>query len=152
MGFSTIGSFIVMFFGFLILVSSGLMIFGAIVENSASLSSLQKEEKERAETSINILNITQYKENEENIVTFHIINDGNRKLDKDDLDIYIDGYRIPRDSENRTVYFKYENRVNPLHWDPGEIIVANITKELEDGGHRGVVATEFGITDSLVFS
>ncbi|MFW6014091.1 MAG: hypothetical protein ACOCZ6_05295 [Nanoarchaeota archaeon] len=151
MGFSTIGSFIVMFFGFLILLSSVFMIFGAMVDNTISLSAQEKEEEKRAQTSINIINITVDREQEPDLTTFQIINDGSRKLDKNDLDVYINGDRIPRDSENRTTYFKEENKINPLHWDPGEIMIINITKELEEGKQQGIVATEFGITDSSVF-
>lgn len=152
MGFSTIGSFIVMFFGFLILLASIFMIFGAMVDNTATIGALQEEEKKRAQTSIDILNVTLDKEEEPNLTTFHVANDGSRKLDKDGLDVYINGERIPRDSDNRSIAFKDDNRINPLHWDPEEVVEINITKDLEGQSHRGTVATEFGITDSVIFS
>ncbi len=152
MGFSSVGSFIVMFFAMLIMISSVFMIYGSLLDNSMALNEMQTQKQKVAQTSISIINATIDKSNEEANITIDVVNDGRRMLDLDDVDIYVDGYRVPRNEESRTIGFISSNDINPLHWDPGEIIQINTSLELTGDSHRAVVATEFGITDSTVFS
>ncbi|MGM5482027.1 MAG: hypothetical protein ACQESF_01055 [Nanobdellota archaeon] len=151
MGFSSIGSFIIMFFAIIVMISSAFMIYSMTIESSVTLTQQQIRQEKISETSIQIQNVTADKIPSPDRTTLKIINDGNRRLDINDIDVYFDGIFIPRNSQNRTIGFKSPNVINPLHWDPDEILEINISKNFENGTHQVVITTEFGKSDKSIF-
>lgn len=152
MGFSTVGSFVVMFFAILIMISSVFMIYSNVIGGTAAINEQQEQRAKRLATSINILNVSVKESLEDDKTTINILNDGRRSFDPEEIDVYLDGEYIARESENLSKGFKSDNSVNPMHFDPGEIYQVNITKDIDNSTHQIVVTAEFGITDSTTFS
>lgn len=152
MGFSTVGSFVVMFFAILIMISSVFMIYSNVIGGTAAINEQQEQRAKRLATSINILNVSVTESLEDDKTTINILNDGQRNFDPQEIDVYLDGEYIARESENLSKGFKSDNSVNPMHFDPGEIYQVNITKDIDNSTHQIVVTAEFGITDSTTFS
>ena len=134
MGFSTIGSFIIMFFAILIMISSAVLIYSSLVESTNTATEVQKERIENMiSTRIDIINIVFENNTDPDTTAVYVSNDGSKKLDLDYVDVFIDAIKIPRSSANRTIMFVNDtNIVNPLHWDPDEIIEINVSLDLED--------------------
>jgi archaellum component FlaF (FlaF/FlaG flagellin family) len=153
MGFSTIGSFIIMFFGIMILISSAVFIYNNLVENTNAAANIQKERIDnRLNTRIDIGNILYEGFFDPDLTTIYVTNVGNKKLDTEYVDVFIDDIKIPRRSVNRTIWFVNDTNIaNPLHWDPDEILGINVSLDLDSGPHVIVVSTQYGITDSKGF-
>jgi archaellum component FlaF (FlaF/FlaG flagellin family) len=152
MGFSTIGSFIIMFFAIVIVVSTFILIFGSLVESTNLTYDMQKERIDYAlHSGLSILGISY--DNVTNTTIINATNTGENKIVLDTLDVYIDDIKIPRSTLNRTITFHDDSTVlNPLHWDPDENIMINISMHLENVTHVAVVSTDFGIKDTATFS
>ena len=67
------------------------------------------------------------------------------------VDVYIDGIKIPRNENNRTIQLIGNNLINPLHWDSGETLQINVTLDLASGEHYAIVSTQYGVTASKGF-
>lgn len=152
MGFSSIGSFVVMFFAMLVMVSSIFMIYSSLIESTGAISDQQDIQEKKLATSITIKNISVDESPTPDRISAIVQNDGKRNLDTQDVDVYLDGVFIPRNDSNRTIGFKSENVVNPMHWDPGESLWINVSKNIENGTHSLVVSTEFASLDKSVFT
>jgi archaellum component FlaF (FlaF/FlaG flagellin family) len=154
MGFSTIGSFIIMFFGIIILISSAVLVYNNLVENTNAAANTQKERIDnRLNTRIDITGIEYDSFFNPDRTTIYITNTGSKKLQTDYIDVFIDDIKIPRNSANRTIWFANNSNIaNPLHWDPDEIIGINVSLNLESGTHIAVVSTEYGVTDTKGFT
>lgn len=154
MGFSTIGSFIIMFFTIMIMISSAIFIYTSLIESTNAASAMQEERINNAlNTDIEILSIVHEPGTSPDTQAAYVINKGKRKLQLELLDIYIDGTKIPRSTSNRIITFiNNTNIINPLHWDPDEIIEINVSIDLAAANHVAVVATEYAVTDSKQFT
>jgi archaellum component FlaF (FlaF/FlaG flagellin family) len=153
MGFSTIGSFIIMFFGIMILISSSIFIYNSLVENTNAAANIQKERIDnRLNTRVEINSIQSDDLFEPDRTIIYIINTGSKKLETDYIDVFIDDIKIPRSNANRTIWFANDSNIaNPLHWDPDEILGINVSLNLKPGTHIAAVSTEYGVTDSKGF-
>ncbi len=78
-----------------------------------------------------------------------IKNTGKIRLDKDVLDYFIDGDRIPRTKIVSTIIRNETDILNPGLWDPEEIISVNISQPITLGNHIVNVINEQSIKDSL---
>ncbi len=151
MGFSTIGSFIIMYFGMIIMITSVFVIYGTLLEGTITLEEQQNREYERMQTSISIDSVSFDKTKAPDMTSLNITNDGTRKLKTSDIDIYIDDNIIPRSELNRTISVISPNSINPYHWDPDEVVSINISMDVENGTHIVVVSVN-GIIDSTSFT
>jgi archaellum component FlaF (FlaF/FlaG flagellin family) len=149
LGGSTIASFIMLFFVIIIIISTTMMVYTTIYQSNESLKKEQQRNLQESQTSIEIINATYL--NVTNEIEIYIKNIGKRKLDINETDIYINDIRIPRNNNNRTIEF-IDDSINPLLWDPNEIIRINVFLELEFGNHYTIITTEFGIKDNYFFS
>lgn len=151
MGFSSIVTYIVMFFSLIIVITSIVMIYGNLIETNLLLAEKQEIAEEQAQTSISIYNITHNSGPSPDETLIYVLNDGNRKLELNSTDVFINNTRIPRDVANRTIQFNGTNVLNPLHWDPGEMILINVSMDLTSGTSVARVITEYGVKDSFSF-
>lgn len=154
MGFSTIGSFIIMFFAVMIMLSSAVLMYSSLAETASTASEMQQERLDNMlNTRIEIKKVMFDNETDPDTTTLYVENTGSKKLDLDYVDAFIDSVKIPRSSQNRSMRFINDsNIINPLHWDAGESIEINISLDLADGGHVVFITTEYGITDSASFT
>lgn len=149
---SSIGAFIMLFLGLIIITGSVFMIYGTLLSNSQAMSEQQEQQRNAAQTSISIINVTFHAIAGDDITELWIYNDGSRKVRLDDIDVYLDDELIPRDDSRRSIAMLTNSTINPLHLDPGETLAINVTKELDGGSHVAVAATEYGAISSRVFT
>ena len=152
MGLSSIGSFILMFFVMIIMVSSIFVVYSTLIQNSAAITEQQKTNQEISKTSIRIYNITYDRLAGKDRTMIEIINTGSTKIDVDKIDVFIDDVYIPRNTNNRTMRFNGTNNLNPLHFDPGEFLEINVSLDRNDGTHQVVVSTDLGVSASGQFT
>ena len=153
MGFASIGSFIMLFFAVLIVVSSFTVIYGRLIESSALANEIQNEKLENeVNTKIEIQNISFNNLTTPDTTTVYIKNTGINKIELEYFEIYIDNLKIPRNQNNRTMMYAVgSNVINPLHWDPREIIEIEVFLNLENITHIFTATTEYGVKDSITF-
>jgi archaellum component FlaG (FlaF/FlaG flagellin family) len=87
-----------------------------------------------------------------NLTKIFVLNTGKTIIDYDYLDIFIDSGYIPRDDIQKAIE-ESTNIINPLHWDPKEILQINVSIVLSDEvSHNADVIISNGIKDSYIFS
>ncbi len=154
MGFSSIGGFIILFFALIIVASTFMTIQGRLAESVALSNSVQNDKISRQmNTKIDIINITYDNGTTPGTTTLYIMNTGSDRLDIGYLDIFVDNIRVPRDAENRTIWFIPGSDVfNPLQWDPDETIKVEVYMDITASPHIITATTEYGIKDTAIFS
>ena len=142
MGFATI----VLYTGLFMAVMIAMLGIGTTYTNYLEESKeIIKAEKEYINLPVLEITGTTYADD---VTRALIENKGRSPLELDSIDIYLDGQFIPRNSSNRTLTLLTDPR-NPGLWDPGEVLEANITMELEDG-IREIKASAGGTPDDAI--
>ncbi|MFP4403309.1 MAG: hypothetical protein ACLFPJ_03090 [Candidatus Woesearchaeota archaeon] len=153
MGASNIISFVMLFFIIIIIISTTLMIYSTIIQSNDAINEKQEKNLLMSQTSIKITNITYtYLEEDKDLIEIFVKNVGSKKLNFDETEVYINGIRIPRDTNNRTINIINENTINPQLWDPNEIIRIDVFMDILDENNYAIVSTEYGIKHNYFFS
>ncbi len=72
----------------------------------------------------------------------YVRNTGSTRFSPDDIDVYIDGMRIPRNPANRTITVVEDtDTINPGIWDPGEEIEIQVFTTFGASTTRTVLVT-----------
>jgi len=152
-GFATIGSFIMMFFALVFLVSMFILIQQRMIETTSESASVQQQRfNEQVLTNIEIINISFDNLTDPDTTTMYVENSGSNKLSIEFIDLFIDGTIIPRDTANRTIAFDIgSTAINPLHWDPDEVIIIEIYLDLVNITHLATISTEYAVKDTQQF-
>lgn len=84
----------------------------------------------------------------------YVKNTGSTRFDPQDIDLYIDGTRIPRNSGNRTIAVTSDtDTINSGIWDPQEELEIEIYKTHSGSEtHELLVATPNGVQDTEEYS
>ena len=131
------------------------LIFGikAFVDNTQNSIKTQSDEfNNQIGTSFNIELV--YFNNNTNETSVFIRNTGQTSIKIEQVDIYINGIRFPRNESNRTIEVLADTEVTDIGvWDPKEAIkiVAKMGLE-ENKKHTVVVTTPYSGRDSEYFS
>ena len=112
-----------------------------------SLETQQENIVDKMDTSFQIVNGTYDSTN--GLILIYMKNTGSLKMDPNQIDIYSDTGRLERDSTNKEINI-VENMVNSNHWDPGELVLVNISRTLSSGPHLFRIGVENGITRSVI--
>jgi len=151
LGFSSIGAFMMMFFGLIIIVSTIVIIQTNLLESA----SIAYEEGDRLTRVINsrfdILNISYEDATDPDTTTMYVQNTGAEKLLPGDLDIFIDEIYIPKMEANRTIEFASVNKLNPMHWDPDEVLKIDIFIDLANVTHVVTLSNPDGVKDRTYY-
>jgi len=150
MGFSSIVSFLMLFFALIITVSTLVAVQVNLIETRTAMNQQAQRQNEQFSTSIKIINISFDNETDPQTTTLFIENDGSRKLDTGQVDVFIDSVMIPRNGNNRTFEF-VTNAVNPLHWDPGETVKLHVYLNVTNVTHTVTVTTDYGVKDTTYY-
>ncbi|MGM5485355.1 MAG: hypothetical protein ACQEP1_05800 [Nanobdellota archaeon] len=143
MGFGNVISQVILFMSVLLAVVMLTMVHkGYISTTDQSFESQNKELFRKFDTSFEITD-ADYDAGESRI-SLQVENTGSVKLDPEQVDIFIDDERIKRDSSAKEIEIK-DNLVNDNHWDSGEKIEINVSRELTSGKHLIRVSSENGI-------
>jgi archaellum component FlaG (FlaF/FlaG flagellin family) len=87
-------------------------------------------------------------------VYVYVKNTGDASFDPEEMDIYLDGIRIPRDITNRTVNVTVDTDVSNVGtWDPGEELEFNVfTTYGVPASHAVVIYSSNGVSAESIFS
>lgn len=151
MGFGTIFVQIIFFILFFIALLGFFTVSKAIaIENKNSIAMREEMTMNKIKSEVSIDSIS-YNSPSTKIVMV-VNNTGKIKLDTDEIDIYVDGSRIPRDQTNRTIQILPQDFLNPNLWDPDESIEINITYSLSVGNHYIDILTEYSTGDTGIIT
>jgi len=142
-----------LFFAFLIVISTFILIYGQMVESSNLTYNIQQERLAvTVHTNLEIENITFDNLTSPDTTTLYVKNTGQNKIDLDYLDVFFDDVKIPRDNSNRTIIFAPDSQaINPIHWDSDENIIIEVYMDLVNVTHLAAVTTEHGVKDTRAF-
>ncbi len=137
---------------FITAVVVAMMVVLVLSQNIQSITSAtaanSKVLSQQIRTDITIINdpeLIPY-DNSSNHYIFYAKNTGNTELNKEYLDIFIDGIFIDPASTDISMLD------HDTLWRPGDILIINVTSQpLERGDHRFHIAVENGKTDSMSF-
>lgn len=130
MGFGNIISQVILFMSIMVTLVVISLVFNSYINTTNnSLQAQHENVVNRLETSFNIVNVT-YDELNTN-VKLHLRNTGSIKVDPSRVDLFVGNYRFSREEINVTI-LESTNLINPLHWDPGEILVIKISYTLNE--------------------
>ena len=103
-----------------------------VVELDSELTEKYDDLASRAATDFSLINMTHFSDS--NITTMILENDGRSTLNPSMLSFILDGSYLDETfvDINRTVF---NDNVNPNLWDPGEVLVCNLTCQLDLGVH-----------------
>jgi archaellum component FlaF (FlaF/FlaG flagellin family) len=151
--FSTIASYMIFFFGILIMISSIVMVYSSMVESSNQAYNVQQQKLEGiTHTIISITGISVDTSASPDEVRIEALSTGSNRLRPEYVDVYIDGTRIPRSTASRTIGFaENSSAISPLLWDPYETLQINVSLDIAPGEHIAYVTTEYGVTTSRTF-
>jgi len=153
MGMSNVASNLIMFIGVLVVSTALVGIFNNYVDKTSdALIKQQDTITNQLRTSIEI-EVINY-DNNTNTTTADVENTGSTILKISDVDVFIDGTRIPRNTTNRTIEVLSDtDTVNVGKWDPKESIKIAINKSLaENLTYKLIVTTAYSGLDMEEFS
>ncbi|MFO7710512.1 MAG: hypothetical protein R6V53_01980 [Candidatus Woesearchaeota archaeon] len=151
MGFGTIAANIIMFISVLILSTAVLGVFKSTIDSSVgSFQSRSDEISNSIRTDITIQSAVYDNVSDEIVVTLK--NTGETVLDPQYMDVYVDGFFIPRNAANRTVrVLPSTDTRNSGLFDPREVVEIVVGQELDESHHYVAVATQYGTrTEELI--
>lgn len=117
---------------------------------SASLKEQNDIMLKKLQTEITITNASYDGANEN--ITIKVVNTGKITLSTEFIDIFVDGARIPRSDDNRTIWINISTEVlNPGLWDPDEEVLIGVSYVLQAGTHRIDLTSENDARDVYNF-
>lgn len=153
MGASTVVSQLIMFIAVLSIATG--LIFG--IKSFTDNAELAAQEKGKAlnmqiKTAYEIEHV--YYNNNTEVTSIYLRNTGETMISPDQVDVYIDGIRIPRNSTNRTITILTDTEtVNPDIWDPKEKIHIQVFMALSNTiTHEILVTTPYSGSEKETFS
>ncbi|MEM4755935.1 MAG: hypothetical protein QW594_02270 [Candidatus Woesearchaeota archaeon] len=153
MGASTPISHLIMFIGVLVISTAVVGVFNNYVDSTSSaLTTQQQFLANQLKTAIGIEVVSYH--NSTNRTIAYLENLGKTILVLDDIDLYLDNERIPRNTSNRTIELIADTEKHNLgKWDPKEKIKITIFKPLPSNTlHTLVVSTNYGGLATAEFS
>lgn len=153
MGASTVVTHVILFIAVLS-IASGLLV---VIKNYADQTEgtfVQKADEYNKVIKTEIHIEVVYYDNLTNNTLVYVKNTGQTAMDPAQVDIYIDGIRIPRSSDNRTIEVQADTEViNTGLWDPKEVLYIRARLDLsEDISHEVMISTPYSIQDSETYS
>lgn len=151
MGFANIISVMMLF---TVVMGALLTVVTLAKDYTSTTSDSLKEQNDvmlrKLKTDITIINASYSAADEE--ITIKIKNTGKIALKTDYVDIFVDGTRIPRSTDNRTIVIDDGTEVlNPGLWDPDEQLNVTVYYILQAGTHRLDITAENDANDVYNF-
>ncbi|MFT4304649.1 MAG: hypothetical protein ACMXX8_01025 [Candidatus Woesearchaeota archaeon] len=130
MGFGNIVSQVILFMSIMATLVVVSLVFNTFIKTTnVSLQTHNEIFVNKLETSFKIINVT-YNELDENI-SFYLKNTGSIKLDPNRIDLFAGHNRFSRNEINVEIS-EETNLINPLFWDPSEILIVSINYTIMD--------------------
>lgn len=141
MGASTVVTHMILFIAVLGIASGLLVGLKNFSDNAeSSLKSQSDAFNKQVKTSFDI-EVVHY-DNNTDTTKVYVRNTGETKHDLDNIDVYIDGYRFPRNTTNRSIeILKDTEKLDPGIWNKKEKILIKAKKEIAEGQTHKVIVT-----------
>lgn len=142
---------LILFIAVMALATTTTVVFKNYLDRSgAAVNEQQQKSVDIMKTSFNIA-IATYNDA---TTTTYVKNTGSTRFDPQDIDIYIDGIRVPRNSGNRSIQVTSDtDTTNTGIWDPQEELEIEIYKEYTTSQTRTLlITTPNGVTTQTEFS
>lgn len=153
MGFGTIIANVVMFITVLLLATAVIVVFKGTVEDSTTSMQAQSDRmSNQIKTDLHITSAV-YNESETNI-TVYAQNIGETVLNLDNVDVYVDGLFIDRNTSVRQMHIQPSTHVrNAGFWDPSEVLEIYINRSLSTSStHMVALTTQYGTKEETRIS
>lgn len=153
MGFSELATQMIMFVA-VITVASGLVIVfnTSVTKTSNSIQTKTDTLAQTMKTDVTI-DMVSY-DSSSNTTYVYVKNTGKTQLQVNDTDVYLNGFRISRNTTNRTIEVLPDtDTINPGIWDPKEQILIKVFDKLNSSTtHKVTITTEYDVQDTEEFS
>ncbi|MFP4403310.1 MAG: hypothetical protein ACLFPJ_03095 [Candidatus Woesearchaeota archaeon] len=154
MGADTVATHLILFIAVLA-IATGLVIGIKNFSDNAESSIKEKGDaiNQQIKTSLAI-EVISYN-NDSKKLNVYARNIGKTNLKIDQIDIYINGQRIPRNTDNRTITVLEDttNSNTPLVWNPNELIEIIINKEMDENTiNELTITTQYNFKKTESFS
>ncbi len=132
MGFSGMASQIIMFIAVITIATGLVVVFNTNIQEASA--SLRMQSSAMALSMRTDITIDMVSHNQDMNTTYvYIRNTGRTELNQNNTDVYVNGLRIPRDENNRTIELLEDtDLVNPGIWDPSEQVLIEVFMPLDD--------------------
>lgn len=143
---------LILFIAVMALATTTTIVFKNYLDKSASAVSAQQQQ------SVDVMrtdfSITLATYNGAGSTFIYVKNTGSTRFDEGDIDVYIDGQRIPRNIANRTINVTPDTDLtNQDIWDPNEELEIVVFRTFPTSETRTVlIAAPNGVTDEEEFS
>jgi len=152
-GASTVTTHMIMFIAVLGIASGLLVTIKSYTDRAQGTIKIKSDDyDQRIRTDITIDMVSH--DNETNLTWIYVRNTGHTTMKLSDIDVYIDGWRFPRDASNRTIEVTSDtDNVNIGLWDAKEQLLIKADLWLNNTvTHETIVVTPYGVRDSESFS
>ena len=153
MGFSDLATQIIMFVAVITVATGLIVVFNAsITEASNSIRIRTDTLSLTMKTDISIDMIAY--DSATNTTYVYVRNTGKTMLTTNQTDVYLNGFRVPRNETFRTIeVIEDTDLINPGIWDPTEQVLIKIFHELNSSViHEVTVTTEYNVQETEKFS
>lgn len=149
MGFASVAGQVILFLSILVIIGAS---FQTAKITTMQTSLALKQQKERYDVLLNtqfdIENISFDETSNPCLTKIDLKNSGSTKHIPSDMEIYIDGHRVPTSSVNSEII----EMINPNIWDPGENININASFNITSGSHLLEIVSVAGFKKSDIYS
>jgi archaellum component FlaG (FlaF/FlaG flagellin family) len=154
MGADTIATHLILFIA-VIAIATGLLIGIKSFTDNAEVSIKEKGNALNKQIATSFaIEVINY-DNIKNETIIYSRNTGTTNMKIEEIDVYLNGIRIPRNISNRTItIIEDTERFNTLDiWDSNEILMIIINKKLEQNSiHELIITTPYNVRISETFS
>lgn len=150
-GESTIIANLILFISVMGMAATVVAVFKTMLDDSTSAAAREKQRAVNVmQTSFTIPSASY----SAGTVFVYVKNTGDASFDPDDMDIYLDGIRIPRNATNRTVQVTADTDLSDVGtWDPGEELEFNVFITYPvPASHDVTVYSSNGVSAENIFS
>lgn len=155
MGFSDVAVQVIMFIAVIVVGAMVVVFFNNYSKETVDTANMQRQElSEKMKTSITIDIINFVNTTNPDTLNIYVKNTGRTIIDTENIDVYVDKERIPKNTSNRTVTVIADtDKVNVGKLDPKEEVIIKVFKNLiANRTHTLDIILSNGIKDSTEFS
>mgnify|MGYP001153364121 CR=1 FL=1 len=143
---------LIIFIAVLSITTTAVFTMSSFVTSSSDAINLQRRETTNVINTDIRIELVHYDSNSEELYAY-VENSGKTTLKLEDINIYVNNIRIPREIENRTIEIIPDTEIkNSGLWDPSEEIFITININLESDNHNLIITTSYQGKDEYLFS
>lgn len=155
MGFSDVAVQVIMFIAVIVVGAMVVVFFNNYSKETVDTANMQRQElSEKMKTSVTIDVINFVNSTSPDTLNIYVKNTGRSIIDTENIDVYVDKERIPKNATNMTITVIADtDKINTGKFDPKEEVLIKVFRNLVTGKtHTLDIILANGIKDSTEFS